>query len=152
MAAREEKYYQTGKIMKTKVSERINYQSACIVLCDPKTGEFLTVARLWYRCLPGGIVRDHETNIYTAIRRLGEETGVTVSAEKLTPVYVGKRDESWTTAYLGWTDSIPDFNINKYVSPEGRILKMMTAKDYLQFSGFPKYDRKLFKSIEKLLN
>jgi 8-oxo-dGTP pyrophosphatase MutT (NUDIX family) len=63
--------------------------------------------------LPGGKVDAGESNVEAAIRELGEETGIALTAEHLEPLYSGPclgkgaNDSYWVTTYL-WTGPMPD--------------------------------------------
>ena len=134
------------------LSSGITKFGACVILAHPTTKELVTVSRKpdsKERCFPGGKVEEGELFSLAAVRELQEEAGICFNPCLLTPVYSGRCTGGWTTAFLG---SLPaNFDISKYVSPEGLSLKMMTGLEFLKVSAFPEFDKKALRAVEKLL-
>ena len=103
------------EIVKTTTTPHNYPMSVCLLAyCTLYPGKILVVRRKSNReklCLPGGKVQEHESTQEALIRESLEETGLSIDASEVYPVYAGLcEDDSgnnfyWNTCYLKRVDS-----------------------------------------------
>lgn len=116
----------------------INEKEEIMVLSLSNNGLFI---------MPGGELKENETEIDAIVRELFESTGCNVNRNELMPIYSDFSNEDaryWATTFISFLELIP------VESKKGVIPYFMEIKDFIGDSGYNKdYNIKLIEATIK---